>query len=103
MLLRSGDADHVNKLKGYLDEFGKYCTYKQWFFGSLHEDRRITPRHTCVFNQILPIDQYCYEPKGPEQLEWFLDETEEQKVFQELHSQSLCSLLEQRQPISLCL
>ncbi len=60
MLLRSGDADHVNKLNGFLDEIGRFCTYKQWYFGSLHEDRRITPLHTCVFNKILPIDTYTY-------------------------------------------
>lgn len=58
MLLRNGNADHVNKLNGYLDEIGRFCKYKQWFFGSQHEDRRITPLHTCVFNKILPIDIY---------------------------------------------
>lgn len=77
MLLRSGDADHVNKLNGYLEEVARYCTYKQWYFGSLHEDRRITPRHTCVFNKIIPIDTYTYEAKGATQLSLFDEETAE--------------------------
>ena len=63
MLLRTGDTDHVNKLNGYLEEIGKFCSYKQWYFGSLHEDRRITPKHTCVFNKVIPIDTYTYEEK----------------------------------------
>jgi hypothetical protein len=58
MLLKNGRADHVNKLNGFLEEIGRYCNYKQWYFGSLHEDRKITPKHTCVFNKILPIDEY---------------------------------------------
>lgn len=58
MLLRKGNADHVNKLNGYLEEIGRYCNYKQWYFGSLHEDRRITPKHTCLFNKIIPIDGF---------------------------------------------
>ena len=58
MLLRKGNADRVNKLNGYLEEIGRFCTYKQWYFGSLHEDRRITPKHTCLFNKIDPIDEY---------------------------------------------
>ena len=77
MLLKAGNEDNVNKLNGYLDEIGKYCSYKQWYFGSLHEDRRITPHHTCVFNKIIPIDTYTYESKsGPKQLSLFEEEEE---------------------------
>jgi hypothetical protein len=76
MLLRTGDADHVNKLNGFLEEIARFCTYKQWYFGSLHEDRRITPRHTCMFNKILPIDTYIYENNKAEQLSFFEDDIE---------------------------
>lgn len=55
MLLRRGDNDNVNKLNGYLEEIGKSCVYKHWYFGSLHEDRVITEHHTCVFKKLLPV------------------------------------------------
>ncbi|MCQ2454679.1 MAG: metallophosphoesterase [Clostridia bacterium] len=56
MLLRSGNADRVNKINGYFEELDRSLTYKKWFFGSLHEDKRITEHHTCVFQKLLPIN-----------------------------------------------
>ena len=56
MLLRQGDIDHVSKLNGYFEEIGRSCTFKHWFFGSLHEDRQLTSRYTCVFKKVIPID-----------------------------------------------
>lgn len=58
MLLRRGQADRVNKLNGYFEEIDEMCQYKHWFFGSLHEDRLVTPKHTCVFEKIIPIKKY---------------------------------------------
>lgn len=55
MLLRSGNSDRVNKLNGYLEEIGRSCEFSHWYFGSLHEDRVVTPRHTCVFKKVLPV------------------------------------------------
>lgn len=55
MLLRRGHTDRVNKLNGYLEEIGRSCSFKHWYFGSLHEDRVITERHTCVFRKAIPI------------------------------------------------
>ncbi len=56
MLLRAGQADRVNKLNGYLTEIDRNCSFRHWYFGSMHEDRIITPKHTCVFNKIIPLD-----------------------------------------------
>ena len=56
ILLRNGSRDRVNKLNGYFEEIGRSCEYKHWFFGSLHEDRVITPRHTCVFKNMIKIE-----------------------------------------------
>ena len=55
ILLRRGDKDRVNKLNGYFEEIAKLCDFKHWYFGSLHEDRLITPRHTCVFKEMICI------------------------------------------------
>lgn len=55
MLLRSGAPDNINKLNGYLQEIDKACNYNHWYFGSMHEDRLVTPKHTCIFNKIIPL------------------------------------------------
>lgn len=55
ILLRRGDADRINKLNGYLEEIGRSCRFRHWYFGSLHEDRVITEHHTCVFRRMIPI------------------------------------------------
>ena len=55
ILLRRGDSDRVNKLNGYFDKISRECEYRHWFFGSLHEDRIITERHSCVFKKVIPV------------------------------------------------
>lgn len=56
MLLREGETDRINKLNGYFEEIAMECNFKKWYFGSMHEDRDITPRYTCVFNKIIPLE-----------------------------------------------
>ena len=56
ILFRRGSNDRVNKLNGYFEEIGRSCDFNHWYFGSLHEDRVITPRHTCVFKNMIAID-----------------------------------------------
>lgn len=56
MLLKSGAADSVNKLNGFLEELNRNCSFKHWYFGSMHEDRVITPGHTAVFEKFWPIN-----------------------------------------------
>ena len=56
MQLRAGVEQRVSGLNGYLEEISRSCEYRHWYFGSMHEDRTLTPKFTCVFNKILPID-----------------------------------------------
>ena len=56
MLLRKGAPGAVNKLNGFFEEIDEACDYRHWFFGSLHEDRLVTPKHTCAFKKIIPIN-----------------------------------------------
>ena len=55
ILLRSGRIDRVSKLNGYLEELNRICKFKRWYFGCMHEDRVITPVHTAVFKEVLPV------------------------------------------------
>lgn len=56
MQLRKGSEQKVSKLNGFLEEISRTCEFKHWYFGSLHEDRTLTPKYTCVFEKIIPID-----------------------------------------------
>ncbi|MCI8360864.1 MAG: hypothetical protein HFE86_05970, partial [Clostridiales bacterium] len=53
VLLRSGHTDRVSKLNGYLEEIDRSCAFRHWYFGSIHEDRTITPKHTALFRKII--------------------------------------------------
>ncbi len=56
MQLRRGETELINKLNGYFDRISRLCNYRHWYFGSLHEDRTITQKHTCVFKTLIPLD-----------------------------------------------
>lgn len=53
---RANKINYVNKLNGYLEEINSECQYKRWFFGSIHEDRIITKKHTSVFKKLINIE-----------------------------------------------
>ena len=61
MLLRNGLSANVNKLNGFFEEIDEMCEYNHWFFGSLHEDRKVTPKHTCVFRKLIPLPKKVTE------------------------------------------
>ena len=56
LLLRSGEPDRINKLNGYFEQLNRECKFKHWYFGSMHEDRTVTPYHTALFNDIVALD-----------------------------------------------
>ncbi len=55
MLLNSGGVDNQNMLNGFLQSIDSECDYSHWYFGAMHENRLVTPKHTCVFNKIIPL------------------------------------------------
>ena len=65
MMLRRGSENRINKLNGFFEEIAA-CDFKHWYFGSLHEDRVITPRYTCVFNKTLKIEPAKRQEKNTE-------------------------------------
>lgn len=88
MLLRTGMIDRVNKLNGFLEEVGRTCTYRHWYFGSLHEDRVVTPKHSCVFKKMVPLDMspaLVYQPliSSPDMAELSPLETEQPTALQQ--------------------
>jgi len=57
ILLRRGKMDSVNKLGGYFEEISRSLEFKHWYFGSMHEDRLITPSYSAVYRKIIPIEK----------------------------------------------
>jgi len=53
---RRSKPEQVSKLNCYLQEVNNNCTFKKWYFGSCHEDKIITPVHTAVYQEILPVE-----------------------------------------------
>ena len=56
MQLRRGETELVTKINGYFDKISRLCKFRHWYFASLHEDRTITPKHTCVFKKLIPLE-----------------------------------------------
>lgn len=55
MALKKGYDPHISKLNGYLQEIDNECEFNHWYFGSMHEDRLITPGHTCLFKKMIML------------------------------------------------
>lgn len=53
--LRVQKPSNINALNAYFDDLNSRCKFRQWFFGSMHIDKEITPRHTCVFTSFLAL------------------------------------------------
>ncbi|MDR2646589.1 MAG: metallophosphoesterase [Oscillospiraceae bacterium] len=44
-------------LNTYFEELSKICTYKCWYFGSLHIDKFASHTYTSVFRKVVPIER----------------------------------------------
>lgn len=55
MLLRKGQTERISIINGYLEEINRSCKFKHWYFGSLHEDRMVTSKHSSVFKNIIKL------------------------------------------------
>lgn len=46
----------VTGLNTFLEEISKVCTFKRWFFGSMHTDKLISQTHAAVFRKVLKAE-----------------------------------------------
>ena len=46
----------VNDLNIFLDTVMHNTSYRHWFFGSLHNDRQVSDRLTCVFEEVHKVE-----------------------------------------------
>ena len=50
-----GRTRPMGGLNVYLGAVEERLTYRHWFFGSLHLDRRLSGKHTAVYRAVLPV------------------------------------------------
>lgn len=50
------DVEHFTLLNDYFDELEKKISFKQWFFGCYHIDKKIPPRHRALFRDVAMLD-----------------------------------------------
>lgn len=55
MSIGAGEGERQSKLGGYLQTLDNECEFRHWYFGSMHENRLVTPKHTCLFDKIIPL------------------------------------------------
>lgn len=53
--LESGEFD-LNALNVYLECIRQKCVYKKWIFGNYHVNRRLSPEHEVVFDDVITLD-----------------------------------------------
>lgn len=52
-----GHREVANTLEAFFEELLGAVKYEKWFFGSLHQDRKISARHYAVFNDVISADE----------------------------------------------
>lgn len=48
--------EQTNSLRVFFKEMVREVSYDKWFFGSLHQDRKISAKHYALFNEVLRAD-----------------------------------------------
>lgn len=50
--LPENESVRITGLNTYFEELGNSCTFKRWFFGSMHIDKPVSGAHIAVFQQV---------------------------------------------------
>lgn len=50
-----GERTQPNRLTEYLEEINTRCRFKYWFFGHYHDNRKVTPHHICLYEQVVKV------------------------------------------------
>ncbi len=47
--------DRQDQLTDYLEEIHQKCQYKKWFFGHYHQEKAVTDKDVCLYEQIVKL------------------------------------------------
>lgn len=53
--LKDAETPKLCALNAYFQELSANCEYKRWFFGSLHEDKFVSPSQIAVFRNLINV------------------------------------------------
>lgn len=53
--LKDSEAPKVSALNAYFQELSTNCEYTRWFFGSLHEDKFVSPSQIALFQKLVKV------------------------------------------------
>lgn len=53
--LKDGEALRFSGLNAYFQELSENCEYTRWFFGSLHEDKFVSPSQIALFQNLVNV------------------------------------------------
>ncbi len=53
LMLKDGENASVNGLNTYFEKLSDACTFRRWFFGSLHLDRYVSASFVAVYRNII--------------------------------------------------
>lgn len=53
--LKDNEAPKVSALNAYFQELSANCEYTRWFFGSLHEDKFVSPSQVALFQKLVKV------------------------------------------------
>lgn len=53
----TGSHPTLTPMDLFLNALPQTCAFTHWYFGQLHRDKSIPPRHTAVFRQVLALPQ----------------------------------------------
>jgi len=54
--LTTSPGGEITGLNTFFEELSKCCTFKRWFFGSMHADKFISTTHVAVFRKVLKAE-----------------------------------------------
>ena len=60
----SMDDREYHYLNAFLDEINQKAAFSQWYFGFFHLDKKITPLHTAVYREVIPLYQKEKKRRG---------------------------------------
>ena len=53
--LLADEGTDMSWLTEYLEEINTRCRFKYWFFGHYHDNRKVTPHHICLYEQVVKV------------------------------------------------
>ncbi len=58
------EMENINPLNAFFERVLRECSYKKWFFGCYHVDRKLSHVQHAVFREVLPVEEAVPKKKS---------------------------------------